>query len=467
MAKSLIQDIIIIKKQAVLLPKKNQPPDKGDESDKKDKKEEKPRKRIFRTLFCFRLPRVPGIAFHRSNRKLKWTIAIITILVLVAGSFIVLKNFSSVTVEITPRQQFVDIDVVFQASIEPKKDELPLEMMQISREEKDTYKFTGVKQVSKKSSGQAVLYNSYSSQPQTLIKDTRLETPDGKIYRLPKTIVVPGAKVEGGKVTTSEIETTVFADKPGEEYNIGLTDFTLPGFKDPEKREKIYGRSKTEMKGGFIGEIAIIAEKDIKAIEDIRISMKEKVNDYLLKMGANPKPESFLLYENAKQIVFDEQKNKPKVGDEGNQIDLKESAVFFGFLLKKSDVNRALGEKYLGKDAAPQIEILNLDKLDFELKNFTATAITFSLKDQAHFSWKIDEDGIKADLIKESQNPQNVFPKYPAIEKAKIIFKPSWWKNVPKDAAQIIIKKILKDSPLGNLETNHYFNLAGIRLLTV
>ncbi len=462
MAKSLIQDIIVIKKQAVPLPKKDLSPDKGDKNDKKDKKEEKPRKRLFRTLLCFRLPRVPRVEFHHSNKKLKWTIAIVAILVLATGGFMVLKNFSSVTVEITPRQQFVDVDVVFKASVEPKKDELPLEMMQISREEKDTFKPTGVKQVSKKSSGQVLLYNSYSSQPQTLIQDTRLQTPDGKIYRLPKTIVVPGAKVEGGKITASEIETAVFADKPGEEYNIGLTDFTLPGFKDPEKREKIYGRSKTEMKGGLIGKTAVIAESDIKVIEDIKSSLKEKVKDYLLKMGANPKPEIFLLYESAKQIVFDEQKNKTKVGDESNQLDLRESAAFFGFLLKKSDINQVLGEKYLSKDTAPQIEVLNLDKLDFELKNFTATTITFNLKGQAHFSWKIDEDSIKTDLIKESQNPQNVFPKYPAIEKAKIVFKPSWWKSIPKNAAQIIIKRILKGNPLGNLETSHTPELASI-----
>ncbi len=447
MAKSLIQDIVIIKKQAVPLPEKYPPSDKGDKSDKKDKKEKRLRKRIFRTLLCFRLPRVPRIEFHQSNKKLKWTIATVAILVLAAGSFIALKNFSSVTVEITPRQQFVDVDVVFKASVESTKDELPLEIMQISHEEKDIFKPTGIKQVSKKSSGQVVLYNSYSSQPQTLIQDTRLQTSDGKIYRLPKTIVVPGAKVEGGKITASEIETAVFADKPGEEYNIGLTDFTLPGFKDPEKREKIYGRSKTEMKGGLVGETTVIAESDIKVIEDITSSLKEKVRDYLLKMGANPKPENFLLYENAKQIVFDEQKNKPRVGDEGSQVDLQKNAAFFGFLLKKSDVNQALGEKYLGKDAAPQIEVLNLDKLDFELKNFTATTITFNLKGQAHFSWKIDEDSIKTDLIKESQNPQNVFPKYPAIEKAKIVFKPSWWKSIPKDAAQITIKRILKDNP--------------------
>jgi len=443
MAKSLIQDIVIIKKQAVPLSQKNQPSGKGDKSDKRDKKEEKPRKRIFRTLLCFRLPRVPNIAFHRSNRKLKWTVVIIAILVLAAGGFIALKSFSSITLEITPRQQFVDIDVVFQASVEPKKDELSLEIMQISREEKGTFNPTGTKQVTKKSSGQVVLYNSYSSQPQTLVQNTRLETPDGKIYRLPKTIIVPGAKVEGGKITASEIETTVFADKPGEEYNIGLTDFTIPGFKDPEKREKIYGRSKTEMKGGLIGEIAVIAESDIKIIGDITSSLKEKVRDYFLKMGTNPKPENFLLYENAKQIVFDEQKNKPKIGDEGNQIDLQESAVFSGFLLKKSDVNQALGEKYLGKETAPQIEIINLDKLNFELKSFTATTITFNLKGQAHFSWKIDEDGIKTDLIKESQNPQNVFPKYPAIEKAKIVFKPAWWKSIPKDSSKIAIVRIL------------------------
>ncbi len=139
MAKSLIQDIIIIKKQVVPLTKKNPSSGGKDRRDKDEKKEEKPRGRIFRTLLCFRLPRVPRLEFHHSKRKLKWTLAIVAIFVIALGGFIVLKYFSSVIVEITPRQQFVDVDVVFKASIEPVKDELPLEMMQINHEEKDIF----------------------------------------------------------------------------------------------------------------------------------------------------------------------------------------------------------------------------------------------------------------------------------------------------------------------------------------
>lgn len=110
-----------------------------------------------------------------------------------------MNKFSSIAVEITPRQEFIDVDAVFSASVEPQKDELPLEVMQLKRQEEGIAPSTGIKQVSKRAGGQIVIYNAFTSQPQSLVSGTRLQTPDGKIYHLDKSIVIPGAKIEGGK----------------------------------------------------------------------------------------------------------------------------------------------------------------------------------------------------------------------------------------------------------------------------
>ena len=323
MTKRLIQDIIPAKKQPQLAEKISKKPVKEEvkpakaEKEEKKPKDEKPKRKLRLTLPNWKL-KLPRFGFRPPSLKRKIILGVVGLCVAVIGGIFALNRFSSITVEITPRQEFVDVDSAFSASVEPQKNNLPLEVMTVSRKENGSFKSTGSKQISRKANGQIMIYNTYSSDPQLLVKNTRLETPDGKIYRTDKTITVPGTSVSEGKIIAGEIEATVFADQPGEQYNIGLVDFTVPGFKDAMKREKIYGRSKTEMKSGFVGVVAVITENDINQLQS---QLKEKVKDYLLKVGVNPKPDEFLLYDNARQIVFEEIKNGPKPGDEADTLD--------------------------------------------------------------------------------------------------------------------------------------------------
>ena len=419
MAKHLIQDIIIAKKQLPRLAEKT-PKESAKKAEAKEfLKEKKPKRKLL-------------------------ILGFIGLVIAIFASIIILNKFSSLIVEITPRQEFIDVEMKIIAAIEPRKNELPAEVMSVSRKEKGSLKSMGIKQISRKASGQIVIYNTYSSDSQPLVKNTRFETPDGKIYRIDKSIVVPGTKVSEGKIIAGEIEVTIFADQPGFEYNIGLTDFTISGFKNSVKYEKIYGRSKSEIKGGFVGEASVITENDISGLQS---QLREKIKEYLFKIGVNPKPDEFLLYDNARQIVFEERKNGPKAGDEADVLEFEENGTIFGFLLKKSDISRALAEKYLSPEVAPQAKLINPDKLSFELKNFTPASITFVIKGKAHFIWKIDENRVKNDLITERKNPETVFQKYSAIDKAKIVFKPSWWPFIPKKAEQIAIRQILKEGP--------------------
>ncbi len=67
--------------------------------------------------------------------------------------------------------------------------------------------------------GEVTIVNNYSK-PQTLVRTTRLLTPEGKLFRLDKQVVVPA----GGQVTAP-----VYADKAGLDYLIGPSKFTIPG----------------------------------------------------------------------------------------------------------------------------------------------------------------------------------------------------------------------------------------------
>jgi hypothetical protein len=94
--------------------------------------------------------------------------------------------------------------------------------------------------------GTVRIFNKYS-RPQTLIRTTRLLTADQKLYRIDKTIhLQPG----------EEVDVPVYADKPGAEFVIGPSHFTIPGlFVDVQKF--IYAESASAFQATPVGSSAV------------------------------------------------------------------------------------------------------------------------------------------------------------------------------------------------------------------
>lgn len=101
-----------------------------------------------------------------------------------------------------------------------------------------------------KASGTITAFNEYGSESQLLIASTRFLSSNGKIFRTTKDIYIPGANIIDDEIIPSSIDVEVMADYWGSEYNIGPSDFTIPGFKGTVKYVSLYGKSDTAMSGG-------------------------------------------------------------------------------------------------------------------------------------------------------------------------------------------------------------------------
>lgn len=126
-----------------------------------------------------------------------------------------------------------------------------------------TQKITSSQQ---KARGQVILYNEFGTEDQQLVATTRLESSDGKIFRLVKGVMIPG--VEAGK--PGQITVDVVADAAGSEYDIEPDDFTIPGLSGSQKIKKIYGKSEEAMRGGGSGGETLLAvsEEDLMTAEE-------------------------------------------------------------------------------------------------------------------------------------------------------------------------------------------------------
>ena len=163
----------------------------------------------------------------RKGKNLKVGLITLAIVAVLGLAVFVSNLFHSAVLSVSPR---VAAAAISDDLVAKRAGGLTYQAVTLKEEGSSTVKATGEEAVSKKASGTVVIYNNYNSSSQRLIKNTRFETPEGLIFRVSDSVTVPGKKGS----TPGSVEATIVADEPGDKYNVGLKDFTIPGFKgDP------------------------------------------------------------------------------------------------------------------------------------------------------------------------------------------------------------------------------------------
>lgn len=376
----------------------------------------------------------------KSKKIFKWLLILGTIGFVFFAVVKIVSVFSTVNIKLTPKQQALEVKTDLVASAQEKVGSLHLEtaMPDVSECEKiASIPGTSQEELQQRATGVVVIFNN-NSKAQSLVTETRLESSEGKIYKTDKKLSIPAK---------GSIEVNVFADQPSKEYNVDLTDFKIPGFKGSAKYETVFGRSKTAITGGYIGQAATLSDADFnKAQGELRIEISKCLKDSIEK----DTPANLLLYTDGIKIEFASSTTNPKVGDLGKPFEIKESAITAkAYLLNKEELTQKITETYkdqLLPQSAQGFDIAGLNKLKFAFKNFSedGEAIGFTLTGNATFVWNVDQDSLINELRNTSSaNFKGLLNKHPEIESAEITFSPSWWKIMPKDDSRIKYEEIL------------------------
>jgi len=258
---------------------------------------------------------------------------------------------------------------------------VPTQVLLEKKNAQITFPAAGKKVVSQKAGGKITVFNAFSSEPQQLVATTRFVTEEGRIYRLVKSVTIPGAKVEENKITPSLIAAEVSADKPGADYNIGPgKKLTIPGFKGSRKYAGFYGES-GEISGGKIGEVAYPTDDDIKKAKDKVASVLREA--LALQLPTRLEPGSILV-EGAQQFSLTKATVNPETNEAGEFSVIAEGetrAVVFrekdllAFLENK--MKAELGQNYTFKNHQIKYDVARVDfgKVSLSLPvDFSGTA---------------------------------------------------------------------------------------------
>ncbi|MDQ3089904.1 MAG: hypothetical protein M3Q24_02000 [bacterium] len=321
--------------------------------------------------------------------------------------------------------------------------ELLFHVIKISSEESAEAPASGEKQVSEKASGIIIVYNNSDTSPQKLIKNTRFETADGKVYRVQNDISVPGKINASGNSVPGSLEVSVYADQPGDSYNIGLSDFTLPGLKGDPKFSTIYARSKTPMSGGLIGTVKnVSAEDKLKAETAIEESLR---NNLLIKARADM-PADFVLLPNLSQTTFEK---LPEGQAEGDKAVVRVRGNYSALIFKKSDLANYLTSKKTALSPSETVNT-NFDELDVNFVKLPAGDLAsidnteILVNGNALMMWISDEAQIAQDVVGKGKDQlELIMQNYPSVIDASAVIKPLWKSSFPEDVSKIKFVKEL------------------------
>ncbi len=352
-------------------------------------------------------------------------------------AFVVSAFFKSAEIKITPKQELIEISETFTA----KKDVitgLGFQTVSVSKDVEKTVKSTGEEKVEKKSQGRIIIYNNYSTQTQKLVATTRFQTPEGLIYRLINPVTVPGREVKDGKTIAGSIEVAVEADKPGVSYNIGLKDFTIPGFKGDPKYTTIYARSKTEMAGGFSGMQKTVS-KDI--LTQTELEMKQALEESLQKDIGAQIPANFISYKDGITYEVEQTTQSPAAG--ADEVVLKKKGRATAVIFDKSVLTKNILAEVMPDVESEMVKIPNIGELDWKPTNTLVASdkeITFKISGKGNFVWVFDENKLKTDLLGLSKKSAKVIiANYPSINEAWVETKPFWNQKIPSNPEKVTL----------------------------
>ncbi|MBI2057969.1 MAG: hypothetical protein HYT63_03240 [Candidatus Yanofskybacteria bacterium] len=349
----------------------------------------------------------------------------------------------SASIIIKPQREKIDFETTVSVSSNYSQTDFSAkkvagQFLSYSAEVSKDFVATGEKEVARKARGEITVYNNFNSEPQGLVANTRFESPKGLIFRIPRPITIPGAKLVSGKLVPGSIAVEVIADKPGQEYNINADRFTIPGFKGTPKFDGFYAESSKPMAGGIIGLTKVVTEKDFNDAKDqvtkevlskALENLKTKTNGFKIAEPINNKVVSL--------------KSTAEIDDatEGFAIAATAEAKTIGFqesdIVRLVDVYSNKNGRYILLENTLEIKYSE-PKLDLDKK-----ILSLSLSAKGDIAAKIDEEKmIKEMLGMRKDKIQEYLLSIPEIESGKVVLSPFWVRSIPKNKNNIQLKLV-------------------------
>ncbi|MBI4217447.1 MAG: hypothetical protein HY603_01470 [Parcubacteria group bacterium] len=241
-----------------------------------------------------------------------------------------------------------------------------IEALSLAKEQDGTRLFSATGKSDKQGQARGIItvYNTRPNTPQILVATTRFISQDGKLFRSVARVVIPG-QLSG---VPGSLNVEVLAAEAGEDYNIGPSNFSLPGLAGSALYTAIYGKSTAPMSGGSKSETTIVSQDDLNRGKDTLLAeLREGAKQELQKML----PSGYEIPEDAFLVEISQASSLAKAGAELSKFNVtgkvKLSAIAFPRKVFDDLLSQSLrkklspGETILEKTLQSGYEFKNVD----------------------------------------------------------------------------------------------------------
>jgi hypothetical protein len=363
---------------------------------------------------------------------------------LVFGTLFFLLNQNHTAIGyIEPHLAYQEIDESIILKKSPNESELGFDIIAISDKESLSIIANSKEMVEEKSFGVVTVFNNFSTEPQRLRPNTRFTSASGKIFILgDNEIIIPGKEGDiPGKINIS-----IYAQNSGEEYNLGITDFTLPGYKESgsdDRYNMIYAVSETAFEGGFRGEKSIITSEQKRQAE---IELRDKLQERLVLRLQKEKTEQVIIINNTSAINF--QDSEALFNDQGREGVITQKGTIFAMVISRDQLMNFIDNSYLTVPEGEEVHVIDL--LNFKIKYTGTTPINFQktetlrveITGESLLQWAIDYTNVRNEIKgKTNKELLSYLQNNNALDKAYFKNIPFWHHTLPKDIIDIEIDK--------------------------
>lgn len=351
---------------------------------------------------------------------------------------------ANISVVLFAQKKKIDLDVTGESSqsrVDSAAKRIPLRVIKETSETSLSFEATGESDaLGTKAHGTVAVYNEFSAQPQPLVSSTRLESAEGKIFRLLKDVTVPGMTQVAGELKPGVIEVEVVADEPGSAFNLEATTFTIPGFKGGPKFDKFTAKSTRAMLGGdSSGTVAkVVTQRDVEnAKKATEARLKEKIREVLtVRLAPGEILVDGAIYESVSESVAD-----AKVGSTQESFGYRAKSEISAAVFSKQDAEELLVEAYR-QESLEKNDIENV-RIDYAgvTPDFDKGTLTMKLHGEVSLKADLDEARLKNDFLgKNEEGVRQIVAKYPQIKNITFEFEPKFVSRVPQYAQRVILE---------------------------
>lgn len=397
---------------------------------------------------------LPNIVVENGNKKSvnRLFVSIALFVIIVGGAISLSALIGKSELTIFPEYREPNVSAEFTAYPDKRDGSLSYEIMTLESVSESQVKASGQVQVEELATGVIQIIKTTPG-AERLIKNTRFRSPEGLVFRIKESVVIPGSvKDTSGASVPGTIQAEVFADDVGEQYNLdaGKT-FDIPGFKEggfTELYNSISARSDQTFTGGFSGAKFQINDDELStARQALQIQLR---NDLLARVESE-KPAEFVAFKDAVAITYNQ---LPAVEYGQDLVTIKEQAILQIPLFKNTELGSFLAKETIATYDGGVVRVDDPAVLRFKYSHATTsssvianeTSLTFSLTGKPLLIWSYDAKALTRDLAGLPKTAiNNAVTAYPGIDAARVHITPFWQRKFPENPEEIIIIEELKE----------------------